>query len=1540
MPPDTEVTGTGLWYSTSSTLNSSAITLGGDLTQGALSGGTLPVVVSGIKDKAVPALTSGYLHYTGSAWVFDTPSSGGAAVTKTVDCTGAGTTIAATITAFDGTYVTVTGLGAQGAQLKGQNVDITQPSYYGPALGGGTFSGSSASVASFDGVHTATITGLNDMSTSAVGSNITFSGANTSGNNGSFPITAYISPTSVQVDNAAGFAPDVNNGAISWTTTVGTTANITAFATPLATITGLSGMYSGIVGKSIQFTGFANGANNGTFQIAAYISPTSVTITNASAVSPDAGGIWYVSPGSLDGTNFEMTVDAVPLSTIIGLSNYEGLWEIQTSTPTSLITGQTVTISNSSYHAVDGTWTVTVVDSTHFALQGNVYYYPYGVTIFTGTVSTGPLTLTFDGATNAISEAAMLAAFTTVWPTVVATQGGYYGYGVTLTGTTLGTSGSLTIIGGSAESYLSIYGSAVGIAGVDVGGQLPTALSLSNFFNDGNNGTFNVHSWVDSSTVTVLNTAGVSPDGGKPAIISIGAQSITVGTLYGPALSGSSATISSFATPLATVSGLTGMTPAIIGQSITFSGSSYAGNNGAFVVVGYISATSVTINNAGATSPDPGPLGWTVPDGTLDGLTLIMTVDGVGPTTLTLSTSTNAASQPALYAAISATWPNITPSINVSQGSILLTENTLFGTSSTIAIGNGTANSQLGFTNGQNATGTLGYGTFAVSLFAGLPSISETAILLLSGSPTTTFTLNTQECGDFRVQIENTTSSIADFVVLNYPNIPGSVSQAVSFDGTMVNFDAPVPATPPAYVVGQYTGSFAGSPLPVDPYPNTPFTYTVSGGAVGLGSIVIQTAPFYGFVINGSTQPTTVSDNSGHVAQKILGPGQAALVVGDGSSVWAIPAITEDNGRAKRYEKYLTGAAATGANLVNDQNATLNGGDVIWGTSISGGPYNYTQGTPAPFMDGSFPTVLSDNPFGENPNSPIVAGADIGVLGNIVYMAGYNYQTPYLYAFSKGTGVQIANQPLSYGLPSTLVAFKNAEDPFGSVGGPTDCVFLVCDSEVVTYGLNATGNFSQLLSYTGYWTSSRGILILGDNANATLEGGANYSSIGVWTDPFNNAVWAADVVNGEVGLTAVQSGSQPTAICLDREAGNFWVTFSGAQQISLMNMNLTSGEGLATTVVTTFSFPPSSEGQIDDLVFDGAYLWAISIPANSYYQMTPNGFVVTAFYLQSDSNFAMTLTTDSRLYFDGSYVYITSLARNGNSVVAKINPGTGLAVEYFQFPTYSARGLAFNGKELFVSTAPITVATTFTANYGRAGTLTVSGTAQFSDTSTPANWNPDVVGQYISISNSSSPQNNGLWQIVSWTSSTQIGIASPSAVSDPSGLLQWQMYGTTCGIQRMVSEPPGTDFGTLDSIIQTPAVAGWARGMRLGARVVEYTGYVGPTTFEIDVNPLPGTRVLFVDKDGSAGQKPLTIYTPYATINGQSNCTLQGPYAFLEIEWDGNFWLIVRQSNLVAGSGGPRPPYPTLGQMCFDANIGLPIWWNGGQWINAAGIPV
>ena len=60
--------GTGLYYVVGSVMNAAAITLTGDVSQGALSGSSVPLTVTGLQGKALPALSVGYLNYSGTAW--------------------------------------------------------------------------------------------------------------------------------------------------------------------------------------------------------------------------------------------------------------------------------------------------------------------------------------------------------------------------------------------------------------------------------------------------------------------------------------------------------------------------------------------------------------------------------------------------------------------------------------------------------------------------------------------------------------------------------------------------------------------------------------------------------------------------------------------------------------------------------------------------------------------------------------------------------------------------------------------------------------------------------------------------------------------------------------------------------------------------------------------------------------------------------------------------------------------------------------------------------------------------------------------------------------------------------------------------------------------------------------------------------------------------------------------------------------------------------------------------------------------------------
>lgn len=154
---------------------------------------------------------------------------------------------AATITAFANPNLTVAGLTGQSATSVGTlialqgagesgndgvwrvnaftnatTVVVTDAGGYFPDANSGSIrweqynSGNVASITTVLG-GIVTITGLQNMTANSVGNFITISGAATGANNGTFLITAFLSATSVSYANAAGVAPDGNNGAIVWT---------------------------------------------------------------------------------------------------------------------------------------------------------------------------------------------------------------------------------------------------------------------------------------------------------------------------------------------------------------------------------------------------------------------------------------------------------------------------------------------------------------------------------------------------------------------------------------------------------------------------------------------------------------------------------------------------------------------------------------------------------------------------------------------------------------------------------------------------------------------------------------------------------------------------------------------------------------------------------------------------------------------------------------------------------------------------------------------------------------------------------------------------------------------------------------------------------------------------------------------------------------------------------------------------------------------------------------------------------------------------
>lgn len=117
-------------------------------------------------------------------------------------------------------------MGASRDNLLQQQIDIsgsTNPSQslildeekdgYGARISGQT--GSTLSILSKVG-NQVTLIGLTGMTAESAGRFLSVSGAASAANNGTFEIITYISPSSVVIINAAGVAPDGNNGSLIW----------------------------------------------------------------------------------------------------------------------------------------------------------------------------------------------------------------------------------------------------------------------------------------------------------------------------------------------------------------------------------------------------------------------------------------------------------------------------------------------------------------------------------------------------------------------------------------------------------------------------------------------------------------------------------------------------------------------------------------------------------------------------------------------------------------------------------------------------------------------------------------------------------------------------------------------------------------------------------------------------------------------------------------------------------------------------------------------------------------------------------------------------------------------------------------------------------------------------------------------------------------------------------------------------------------------------------------------------------------------------
>lgn len=181
---------------------------------------------------------------------------------------------------------------------------------------------------------------------SMVGQPITFINAGSPANDGTFTIYAYVSSSSILIQNASAVSID----SATWVIDSGSTASITAYSSGFVTMTGLSGITAEMVGYAIFVSGASNGGNNGQFTIASVLSSSSVTFENFSGVAPDAnnGAIsWQISP-----TNATIYQTNVPTVTVSGLVNVGAQ------------TGNALTIANSNYNSTTAPILAWVSDTT------------------------------------------------------------------------------------------------------------------------------------------------------------------------------------------------------------------------------------------------------------------------------------------------------------------------------------------------------------------------------------------------------------------------------------------------------------------------------------------------------------------------------------------------------------------------------------------------------------------------------------------------------------------------------------------------------------------------------------------------------------------------------------------------------------------------------------------------------------------------------------------------------------------------------------------------------------------------------------------------------------------------------------------------------------------------------------------------------------------------------------------------------------------------------------------------------------------------
>jgi hypothetical protein len=80
---------------------------------------------------------------------------------------------------------------------------------------------------------------------------------------------------------------------------------------------------------------------------------------------------------------------------------------------------------------------------------------------------------------------------------------------------------------------------------------------------------------------------------------------------------------------------------------------------------------------------------------------------------------------------------------------------------------------------------------------------------------------------------------------------------------------------------------------------------------------------------------------------------------------------------------------------------------------------------------------------------------------------------------------------------------------------------------------------------------------------------------------------------------------------------------------------------------------------------------------------------------------------------------------------------------------------------------------------------------------------------------------------------------------------------------------------------------------------------------------------------------PLSGYAPETSIGLDVNAS------DVYVSGKNLTWVLVGGSSITAqgGTTGQRPVTPVTYQTYFDTTLGIPVWYTGTQWVNAAGVP-